>query len=380
MAVMRPALLLILIACTPPARPLADDAEDSSPPQGNVSITALDPASGPVSGGTNVTIYGDGFEGTVRVSFGGTELSSSVFDSHTIIVTSPGVSTDTTVDVTVEADGGSATLPDGFTYGSGGSDSGGDTDSGGGAGVGGVVQYQLTQIACPDCFGLTSQLDVTAMAAFHAPVGGSWTSWLPPSGSCAVNPSPTSPAGATISVGSWVYLSSGSVSVGMRETSGTGGVQYTSNGLSEADYPRNASFDLSAPDQSLTAIGVLRTPQAITTLTPEALLYDSTGAFQPVVSWTGHTFTWGPSGGNDPFIILVDGYDPNSGVYLGSVLCVGADNGAMTVPGAYLQQFPSNTLLGVGMYRYAISSAVASNGNTIESVAQFGVLGTATFY
>ena len=150
--------------------------------------------------------------------------------------------------------------------------------------------------------------------------------------------------------------------MGLRETSGSTGTQYSATGLGQEDYPRNAAFDLSAPDAGLSATGVLRTPQGILDLTPLEMLNGTLDtAFQPVVSWTGHTFTWSPSGGTDPFIILIDGYDITTvpATYLGNLMCVGADNGAMTVPGGYLQQFPYNAYLGVGLYRYAISSAAA---------------------
>ncbi|MCO4744216.1 MAG: IPT/TIG domain-containing protein [Proteobacteria bacterium] len=369
---MRSALLLVsLLGCTPPPTPVVDDGEDSAP-EGEITISQLDPDFGPVDGGTNVTIYGEGFEGNVRVWFDGTELTVSVFDSRTLIITTPAVSTSTDVDVRVESDLGEATLVDGFSYGDGG---------GGGDGVSGVVQYELTQIACPECWNLTTALTVNATAAFHAPVTGSWTNWLPPSGTCAINPGNTPPTSTTTSVGTWVYMTSGSTSVAMRETTGSTGSQYASNGLSEADYPRNATFDLSAPDVGLTADAVLRTPQSITSLTPsQMLLVDMNEAFQPVVSWSGQTFTWSPSGGSDPFIILIEGYSGTDGTFLGTLLCVGPDNGSMAVPGSYLQQFPSNSLLGVGMHRYAIGSTTASDGTTIESVSQFGVLGTASFF
>ncbi|TNE83918.1 MAG: hypothetical protein EP330_31220 [Deltaproteobacteria bacterium] len=369
-------LLLGLLACTPPPRPLAD-------PEGEFAVDALSPNFGPVDGGTEVTITGHGFEGNVRVRFEAVYLPVNVIDSETLTFETPAASAPTFVEVGVSSDLGTVTLPDAFEYTDDTGRDTGDTgrDTGGVSGVGGVVQYTLTQIACPDCWGLTSSLDVVAQAAFHEPVSGSWTNWLPASGTCSTNAGPTAPTGVTRSVGSWVYLNSGSVSIGLRESSGTTGPQYTSNGLSEADYPRNASFDLSAPDVGLTATGVLRTPQSITSLTPTSLLNnDLNTAFAPSVSWAGHTFTWGPSGGGDPFVILIDGYSGTSGTYLGSVLCVGPDNGALTVPGAYLQQFPYDTLLGVGMYRYALSSAEASDGRTIESVAQFGVLGNASFY
>jgi hypothetical protein len=86
------------------------------PPQ-NVSVIAVDPASGPESGGTVVTVSGAGFAPGASVAFGGVPASdATVVDTATITATTPpGVAGPSDVTVT-NLDGRTGALPGGFTY------------------------------------------------------------------------------------------------------------------------------------------------------------------------------------------------------------------------------------------------------------------------
>lgn len=82
------------------------------------AVTAVSPASGPTTGGTQVTINGSGFTGATAVNFGSTAGTGMTVNSATeITVTSP-AETAGMVDVTVTTPGGtSATnVNDRFTY------------------------------------------------------------------------------------------------------------------------------------------------------------------------------------------------------------------------------------------------------------------------
>ena len=82
------------------------------------TITSVAPASGPVAGGTTVTVTGTGFTGATAVTFGTTAATSyTVVSATSITAVSPAGSAGT-VDVTVTTPGGtSATSPaDQFTY------------------------------------------------------------------------------------------------------------------------------------------------------------------------------------------------------------------------------------------------------------------------
>jgi IPT/TIG domain/PASTA domain len=80
-------------------------------------VASLSPSSGPVAGGTSVTIAGHDFEGTTAVSFGGTPAASFAVDSDSqITAVSPGGPAGS-VDVRVENPGESPVVSsDVFSY------------------------------------------------------------------------------------------------------------------------------------------------------------------------------------------------------------------------------------------------------------------------
>jgi hypothetical protein len=82
------------------------------------SVAGVDPNTGPVDGGTAVTITGSGFTNAVEVDFGGVAAYFVVDDDSTIEAFSPTGSVGT-VDVTVTTSDGTTsavTADDGFTY------------------------------------------------------------------------------------------------------------------------------------------------------------------------------------------------------------------------------------------------------------------------
>lgn len=261
-----------------------------------------------------------------------------------------------------------------------------DTDDTGveASGVVGLVEFTKLQVACPACFSASSDLLVDASAAFHAPVDGSWIAWLPPSGTCARNATPVPLASTTLDLGGWTYLQSGSHSVGLSRQSGQTGTIYRSQGLDDADYLRNAEFDVSVPDAPGGALFVDRgvhTTYGFDAITPVEMLYvEPAAAFAAPIARTGQSFSWAPTGAGDFFVVWIDVYDAWTVAFLGSVMCVGPDSGAMTVPSTQLSVFPSGSLLGVGLYRYRHNHADLPDGTTLEAVSWSGVLGTGTLY
>jgi large repetitive protein len=88
-------------------------ARAASPP----AITGVDPPSGPIGGGTLVTITGVAFDGATEVDFGTTSASYTVVDGSTINAVSP-AGTSGTVDVRVTTPDGTSAVSnsDHFTY------------------------------------------------------------------------------------------------------------------------------------------------------------------------------------------------------------------------------------------------------------------------
>jgi len=84
-----------------------------SPP---LSIGYLSPATGPVAGGTTVTIRGSGFESGATVSLGGVETSATYVDSSTLQFVTPSGSAGGARISIKNPDGTSYVLDAGFTY------------------------------------------------------------------------------------------------------------------------------------------------------------------------------------------------------------------------------------------------------------------------
>jgi hypothetical protein len=82
-----------------------------------VTITSISPASGPVSGGTLVTIKGSGFASGASVSFGGANATSVNFISSAQLTAVTPANTAGAANVTVtDSDPGTASLAGGFMY------------------------------------------------------------------------------------------------------------------------------------------------------------------------------------------------------------------------------------------------------------------------
>lgn len=84
-------------------------------------ITAISPASGPIAGGTLVTITGTGFTGATAVKFGATAATSFTVVSDTQITAASPAQANSVVQVSVTTPLGTTadTAADNFTYGSG---------------------------------------------------------------------------------------------------------------------------------------------------------------------------------------------------------------------------------------------------------------------
>jgi hypothetical protein len=390
---MRGALLALLVpvaACGPGltaynADPIPDD--DTDPESAAIRIERLEPSFGPIEGGNQVTIHGAGFEGDVAVKFGRADVAHERLGPGRLVVTAPFAGERASVDVTVTSELGVAVLPGGYTYGDGPPPDTGDTGDTGTPGptglIGGLAELSRLQVACPGCFGVTQDLFIDALAVFHAPTSRGWLDWLPPQGSCVGDPPRSAPTSGWRVNGDWAYLQSGSANAAMRRTNVDGGPIYQGTGLSPAAYLNNGAYDLSVPTAgaigpAFEIRGMLRAPQGFSSIAPAGLLETSTlWAFSQPISRRGASFSWSPSGGSGSFVIIVDAYDDWTGAYLGQVVCHGADNGGMTVPGSALSRFPVYSLLAVGLYRTAIGDGVNPvDGSTVQSFAQSGVLGT----
>lgn len=86
--------------------------------EGAPTIAGLTPNSGLTVGGDSITVNGTNFNGSETVTFGGAAATSVTFVSATSLTVVTPAQADGVVDVVVTNGNGSATLVDGFTYGS----------------------------------------------------------------------------------------------------------------------------------------------------------------------------------------------------------------------------------------------------------------------
>ncbi|MEY3210844.1 MAG: hypothetical protein RIT28_1325 [Pseudomonadota bacterium] len=345
-------------------------------------IQALDPSWGPIAGGTTVELRGRGFTDGAVVSFGSAALDTTVLDDDLVLITTPKVNSEASVDVTITADGASFTLYDGFTYASadpGDSGGGGDDSDVSPTGlVGGLVELSYFAVGCPSCFGVSDYLDFSVAAALHSPVSGSWNDSLPPRGSCDRDPPTSGLSSSFIDVGARLFLSAGTRTITLNESGGV----YSASGLAQSDYVKNTAWDLSATDGGswgpFEVNDVLVTAEGFTDLQPIAIAEDGARAFTAKIRSNNASFTWAPSGVTDSFILRLDVYSPNGASQVGTILCHSADSGALTVPSSAFSGLPTGGLMAVWMYRTQTGESVLpTNGATLESSASIGLLGTA---
>ena len=80
------------------------------------TVSSINPAYGPLGGGTNVTVTGSGFTSGSTVFFGGIQASHVNFVSSTSLVATTPAGSLGTVDVTITASNGSMNLPGAYSY------------------------------------------------------------------------------------------------------------------------------------------------------------------------------------------------------------------------------------------------------------------------
>lgn len=83
----------------------------------DVRITSLAPVTGPIAGGTTVTLTGTGFTGTTAVRFGATDATSfTVVSATEVTAVTPATATAAAVDVSITTPAGAWTARRAFTY------------------------------------------------------------------------------------------------------------------------------------------------------------------------------------------------------------------------------------------------------------------------
>ena len=367
------------VKTTPVPFDTADTTNDI--PLEDFVVTDIDPSFGSPSGGTSVSINGNGFEGTVTVSFGNLELDITVIDAQTIVLETPASPSEGQVDVTVESDIGSVTIDEGFNYTNDdpepedtdtqdtedtqSTDTGTPQSSGL---TGGLVEIWRKLYACPDCFNpVFPQQVIEASASIHDPVQGSWISWLPPLNSCeSILTYPD--LGTSLDLGQ-VSLTGNGSSIGLSFDSQSG--SYINSNVPTTSFQYNTIYGLQSDIVSFQSL--LQTPSTPEIVEPAGML-DAQGFVQPF-SKSNFAIFWGPTGTTDTILFLLEVYGQD-GSY-DTVTCLTTDSGGLGLDPALLSAFTAEDMLVLSFYRMQLTGAIhPDNGSTIEAVSAVGVIGT----
>ena len=282
----------------------------------------------------------------------------------------PGVSGDADADVDTDTDSDTDTDTDSDT------DTDTDTDTGIPVlleGVVGYVNFSLRQLACPACMGEVSGVTVSFLSEFHNPISDSHVAWMPEVGVCVEDPVETSPSVSPVDIGTTLEVHGPLHSFTVPRTST--GVYQTST-LYDTQYDRDGVYTVAPPG--------VDDPFEFTSLhgfdyiEPVEMLYvDPSYAYAAPISRTGATFTWGPSGGDNEFMIIVAVYTSDGSALLGYVTCVGPDTGSMFVPSVYLSSYPRYSIVAIHLSRERIQEAPFEMlGGYVETHMSWEVVGT----
>ena len=371
---------------------LTEEMEEVNNCDGELCIDSIAPSWGPTSGGTEVRIYGSGFDGDIGVSFARLEISDFTrLGPNELVITSPQGAVGP-IDVTVWSDYGEVILTDGFTYSdngapidTGSSDSGssdsGSTDTGSGGSnngnglVGGVVEYSM--IVDGYLLATTEGYAINANAMLHNPTAGSWLSWMAPVGSCLNFTEPVPLSNTPLSLGPWAYLTAPNSSIPMQFN----GSKYASTNLGTADYIKGNSYTLSLPDQGIEIPNVVTTAMGMGQNFGPSNFFAGGDYSTNYYMSTSTYFTWDvDSDASSTMLFIFEVLDGSNLTSLGQFQCHSPDTGSYQLPPEIFTGALYGDIIIVQMLRLRTTSSISPvDGSTIEGFSTTGGIGVAIF-
>lgn len=367
----------------------AIDIEDAC----ELCIENVYPSAGPLSGGTSLSIVGEGFSSDTLVYFGNQEMSATFLDSNTLVITTPSSLVAGSVDITVTKGAQSHTLFDAFSYtddssgGNTGGNTSGNTDTGNSGNTGGntdtgttnnsglisglvelAVQGYVDPLISPS--GTTPM--VSGSVTLHSPTAGSWLSWLPATGTC-VSTINQNPLASGDNSGSLMYLTGTAGSFSLpAQTNAQTGTSYTSNLLSVDQIAANTPYDVEIPGTGEVIQNAVSIPSDFTITPIEPFVYPELFAYP--MSASNFMLSWTPFTGGEMMLIL-EFFSYPDGNYHSMLLCMAEDNGALGIPASMLAAF-TNYSITVQLYRIQRSQALRDDGSFVEGFGMIGWTGT----
>lgn len=234
----------------------------------------------------------------------------------------------------------------------------------------GLVVYELEQVACPACMGVSQEITISFDAKFHNRMNEQHMTWVPENGTCIQNLNYT-----TINVSPLNLGQSLSVQGGQTYFSPyfNGSSYYGSH--QEPQYSRDTLLSVIAPDGSAFQLMSLH---GFDTIEPWEMRYvDPSYAFAAVVSKNGTNFSWAPFGSSGLLNITIAVYSPNGSQLLGYASCTTNDSGFFNMPGSYFQGFPNGSLTAIHMTRILHQRVpYEALGGYIDAQVEWSVVGT----
>ena len=363
---------LLLLACKAPGGGDTDGAGngDSGTVGDAPHIDAVDPAWDTTLGGAEITLTGS-FQAGVSVRVGGVEaeVRSAQPSSGTLVFYAPPAEFPGTVAVMIDDPGGTATLPDGFTY---------YQESSGKAGLVGTLLW-LQQVG-----GYWGSDPVSSGYAYLAPVEPLAYDWplrfAPAIDTCASDQSyayaPTLTA-LDPGRGSTVTLSGAAGALDLPWDPAT--LQFVKDDLTDAALPPASDYALSGftlanpafPDYSLPLLTGI--PDSFAVTNPAI-----SGDTPPRVS-ESFDVTWGGGTAGDGVFLTLHLYTEDQKAYQETVTCQVTDDGAFTVPaGLWSTGWVSGRQLDLFVTRWRGSDAtVPYTGADVAVIGEHQLYGAA---
>ncbi len=212
----------------------------------------------------------------------------------------------------------------------------------------GIVNYNLEQVACQPCMGVSQEITIQFEAKFHDKINEIHPTWYPEAGQCVSSMNPVSIFVQGINLGSSINIMGNPNSFAAFNN---GTLNIYSGFIPESQYDRDTTMNVQLQDGSSFQFRSIRGYDFVE---PYEMRYvDPSYAFAAVVSKFGTQFQWGPSGGPDLFNITIATYSPDGSQLLGVASCSTHDVGNFFFDGSYFQPYPTWSLTAIHMTRFS---------------------------
>ena len=243
-------------------------------------------------------------------------------------------------------------------------------------GVSGFFNYKLQQVACPACLGLNREITVSAESFFHEPISDShFDNYLQP-GNCSTQYHSYRPSYNKMYISDQLFVDGPQHDFYINSASD---LEFLNNQLYESQYDRDAAHKVYTNEVDYFSFQSIH---GFDFIEPYEMLYvDPSYAYAAMISRSGQTFYWGPSGSEYEFEISLEVFSYDGSSFLGLVTCSGLDSGSINVPGNMLSSFPQHSLVAIILTRHKRDkSEFDLLCSYIETHMEWQVIGTGYIY